>query len=81
MTKPSKHTCSTSLTDVISDKYDTRDLLFIVQYDACAIVNVTLFVSVTYAFILNKTSTYEAKTFSITRTWSQARLRHQHEET
>lgn len=76
--KPSKHTYSTWLTDSASDKCDTRDWLFIDQDDSCMIVNVTLCVSVADTFITNTTITYEAKTLSITRTWLQAWLRHQH---
>ena len=81
MTKPFLYTCSTWLTDGVSDKRDTHDWLFIHWDDACVIVNVTLCVSATDAFIANITRTYETKTLSITRTRSQAWLRHQHAET
>ena len=74
--KPSRNTCSTWLTDGASDKRDTRDWSFINGDDSCMIVIVTLCVSVTDPFIANTTSTYEVKTSTITRTWSQAWLRH-----
>ena len=80
-TKPSKHTCSTWLIDGVSYKRETRGWSFIDWDDTCATTNVTPCVSVTNAFIANTASTYEFKTFSMTRTWLQVWLRHQHAET
>lgn len=66
--KPTRHTCSKWLTDDASGKRDTRDWLLIDNDDAYTIVDVTLCVSMTYTFIVNKKNTHEANTFSITRT-------------
>ena len=51
------------------------------QDDACTTMNVTPCVSATNSFMENATNTHEEKTLSITRTWSQAWLRHQHAKT
>ena len=80
-TKPSRHTCSTRLNDGVSDKHDTRDWPLINKDGTYVIVNVTSCVSATDAFIENTTRTYKAKTLSITRTWPQVWIRHQHVET
>jgi len=70
--KPTRHTCSTWLTDAESDKRDTCDWSLIDRDDTCATVNDTLCVSATYVFIVSITCTHEVKTLSMTRIWSQA---------
>lgn len=72
--KPSRHTCSTWLTNGVSDKRNTCDWSLFDRGDACMTMNLTQCVSATNAFIANKTSTHGAKTLSIARTWSQAWL-------
>lgn len=81
MIKTSSQTCSTWLIDGVSDKHDTHDWSFIYQDEACVTVNVIMCVSVADDFITNTTRTYKKKALSITRTLSQAWLRHQHWET
>lgn len=78
--KPTRHTCSTWLTDGASDKRDTRDWSLINHDDTCVIVNVTPCASATDVFIANITGTHKAKTLSMTKTWLQARHWHQHAE-
>ena len=76
--KPCRHTCSTWLAYDASNNRNTFGWLLTDRDNACATVDVTLCVSVTDVFIVNITCTHEAKTLSMTRTWSQERHWHQH---
>lgn len=77
--KPSKHICSTWLTDSTIDKHDTCDWSLVDRDDDCVTLNVTLCVILVDVFIVNTSCTQEVKTLSMTRTWSQAWYWHQHE--
>lgn len=79
--KPSIHTCSTWLTKGTRDKHDTCDWSLVDCDDACATGNVTSCANVKNVFIVNTTCKHEAKTLSMTWTWSQAWLWHQHAKT
>ena len=79
-TKPYRYTCSTLLTDGVTDKHNTRDWSFIDRDNTCMTLDLTPCASATNAFIANTTIKYKVKTLRITWTWSQAWLRHQHAE-